>query len=508
MFKYRKGLFISLLASLALISSLVEAATVPNAPGGYTAVSPLTDTSVRISTQDNSNNEDGFYTSVYDHATSALVKREQVSGSNKSHTYANIEGLECDKLYSVNVIAFNNEGNSSASDTAHFNINNTFSTPCLRTPTAPGPYIGVTGIDTSSVRVNFLDNSNNEDGFLVFDNTGDINVTVPVNSATEPSQTYVTLTGLECSRTYKIKVLAFNAYGNSGISEEKAFNINRTFNIACNNTCVAKTDSFTYEKDTNASLKADILFVMDDSGSMGSIQNGVASSVSSTFGNVMNSFGIDWKATVIGTERNRGYLTKHIDNPSINDIAQLSSQLRLGTFGGDEVGLLRAYEYLSNADITIRDDAKLSMVLITDEVAHTTLPELGGIADINDSYFVQNKIKVSSIIRVAHQNNSNLAYQMANVTGGIVADINAANFDILMTQIAQNAAGGASKIELEETPCDINNIEVLINGVVVTSGWIYNVNSNSIVFDTTSTIQNQDQVTVNYSYLTQSLPSS
>jgi len=236
---------------------------------------------------------------------------------------------------------------------------------------------------------------------------------------------------------------------------------------------------------------------------MSGIQARVANSVSSTFGTVMASFGIDWKATVIGTERRRSYLNRHINNPSINDIAQLTSQLRLGASGGDEVGFLKAYDYLSNADITIRNDSKLSIVYISDEIAHTTLAELGGITDINDSYFVQNNIKVSSIIQVHHQNNSNLAYNMANVTGGIVSDINAANFDILMTQIAQNAAGGASRIELQETPCDINNIEVLINGVAVTSGWLYNVNSNSIIFDTTSTIQDQDQVTVNYTYLVQ-----
>lgn len=506
MFKYKKGLLISLVTSFVLSSSLLAAATVPNAPGPYVGVTKLSSTSVRISTRDNSNNEDGFYTSVYDYATSALVKREQVNGSNNISTYTNITGLVCDKLYSVNVVAFNNEGNSSQSDTTHFNIHSTFSTPCSTIPTptipnAPGPDIGVTAIDKSSVRVNFLDNSGNEDGFLIFDSTGDINVTVPENNASEPSQTYVTLTGLVCNKSYKIKALAFNGHGNSATSDARDFNIHTTFNIECNNTCTAKTDVFTYDINRTGSSKADILFVMDDSGSMNGVQTRVANSVSSTFGTVMTSFGIDWKATVIGTERYRSYLTRHINNPSINDIAQLSSQLRLGAIGGDEVGFLKAYDYLSNADITIRNDSKLSIVFISDEIAHTRLVELGGITDINDSYFVQNNIKVSSIIQVGHQNNSNLAYNMAHATGGIVADIRAANFDILMTEIAENAAGGASKIELQETPCDINNIEVLINGVAVTSGWLYNVNSNSIIFDHTSTIQDQDEVTVNYEYL-------
>ena len=72
------------------------------------------------------------------------------------------------------------------------------------TPNAPWPYIEVTGIDTTSVRVNFLDNADNEDGFLLLNDSRDINITIPQNNATAPSQTYVTLTGLTCDKVYNI----------------------------------------------------------------------------------------------------------------------------------------------------------------------------------------------------------------------------------------------------------------------------------------------------------------
>ena len=235
MFKYRKGLFISLLIGLTLSSSLSEA-TVPNAPGSYVGISKLSNTSVRISTKDNSDNEDGFYVSVYDYETSNLVQRKQISDSNNSHIYADFTGLVCDKLYLANVLAFNEDGNSSVSDTRNFNIHTTFSTTCpddIDVPTAPGSYIGVTDINKSAVRVNFLDNSDNEDGFLLFDESGDINVTVPANNATAPSQTYVTLTGLTCDRTYTIKALAFNTNGNSATSDSQTFNIHTTFGVSC-----------------------------------------------------------------------------------------------------------------------------------------------------------------------------------------------------------------------------------------------------------------------------------
>jgi len=236
MFKHKKGLFISLLTGVTLLSSLAEA-VVPNAPGSYVGVTKLSNTSVRISTKDNSDNEDGFYVSVYDHDTSALVQQKQLSASNNSSVYADITGLVCDKLYGVSVLAFNTDGNSS-SDTRYFNINSTFSPPCSNqdVPNAPGPYIGVTDINKSAVKVNFLDNDDSEDGFLLFDESGDINITVPKNSTTSPSQTYVTLTGLTCDRVYTIKALAFNSNGNSETSDARSFNIHTTFGIPCEGT--------------------------------------------------------------------------------------------------------------------------------------------------------------------------------------------------------------------------------------------------------------------------------
>ncbi len=236
MFKYKKGLIISLLTGVTLLSSLAEA-VVPNAPGSYVGATKLSDSSVRTSTKDNSDNEDGFYASLYDYATSSLVQRKLISSSNNSHVYADFTNLVCDKVYSVDFLAFNSDGNSSKSDKRYFNMKSTFSTTCpvpdTEKPNAPGSYIGVTGIDKNSVQVNFLDNSDNEDGFLVFNDNRDINVTIPENNATTPSQTYVTLTGLTCDKVYTIKALAFNSNGNSTTSDTRSFNIHTTFGIDC-----------------------------------------------------------------------------------------------------------------------------------------------------------------------------------------------------------------------------------------------------------------------------------
>lgn len=261
-----------------------------------------------------------------------------------------------------------------------------------------------------------------------------------------------------------------------------------------------QTDAFVYEINTTSNSKADILFVMDDSGSMSSEQSAAAQAIVDTFGPAMSSKGIDWKATVIGTEEGRNYLNKYISDPSENNITKLASQLHIGTSGFDEVGLKRAYEYLNNGDITVRDGARLSIVYVSDEVCHTLLSELG-VSNINDSYFVQNAIKVNVIIPENLSNDNNLAYQMANLTGGEIANLYNYNtgYDAMMQNVADAAAGGASVITLSHTPIPAS-VSVSVNGVTLQSGWSYNSSSNSIVFDAASRPNNNDKIIVTYKY--------
>jgi len=260
------------------------------------------------------------------------------------------------------------------------------------------------------------------------------------------------------------------------------------------------TDSFTYQNSGSANLKADILFVMDDSGSMSNEQDAAAQAIIDTFGDAMNNNGIDWKATVIGTEEGRNYLNKYISDPSENNITKLASQLRIGAYGGDEVGLKRAYQYLNNGDITVRSGSKLSMVYVSDEVCHTSLSELG-VSNINDSYFVQNGIKVNIIIPENLSNNNNLAYQMANLTGGKIANLYnySTGYNAMMQKVADDAGGTASLIKLTHNPIPAT-VQLSINGITIASGWSYNATNNSIVFDGTSKPNNSDKVVVTYKY--------
>jgi len=98
-------------------------------------------------------------------------------------------------------------------------------------PNAPDDYIGVTGIDKSSVRINFLDNSDNEDGFVVQGNG--IYHLIDKNDETKHIYKYFNLTDLKCNQNYYIQVFSYNRDGNSTPTTTRDFNIQNTFEIPC-----------------------------------------------------------------------------------------------------------------------------------------------------------------------------------------------------------------------------------------------------------------------------------
>ncbi len=268
----------------------------------------------------------------------------------------------------------------------------------------------------------------------------------------------------------------------------------------------SKTDRFTY---TSNSLKTDILFIMDDSGSMSGEQSSASKAIIDTFGTAMNSKGIDWKATVIGTGVGRSHSSKYLNTPVLNDINTLASQLKIGTNGSaTEEGLENAYIYLKNEDIITRSNSKLSIVYISDEIEHTSLYELG-VSDIKDSYFVKNNIKVNVIIPLtgyyegsSGARDKDLAYKMANATGGEVANLRnyTTGYNAMMQKIADDSAGSASEIILSETPI-VATINVVINGTVISSSnWNYNSANNSVVFVASASPSAGDKIELIYNY--------
>ena len=211
----------------------------PAQPGPYIGVTDINCTAVRINFADNAINEDGFI--VTGNFPNSPMYLPAHTDENSSEVYADITGLESNQTYSIiSVVAYNSAGNSTPSDTRLFNIENTFGVTCPNgcnqdVPLAPGSYIGVTDINKTAIRINFLDNSDNEDNFIlsISDTNGNRNITITENNVTAPSQTYVNVDGLTCNTTYTVKALASNCKGDSTTSDERVFTIMDTFSIPC-----------------------------------------------------------------------------------------------------------------------------------------------------------------------------------------------------------------------------------------------------------------------------------
>ena len=102
------------------------------------------------------------------------------------------------------------------------------------TPATPGPYVGTNNETETSVRISFLDNSTNEDGFKVYIySNGVLDSTVPLNPMTLPANDsgslyqYATIEDLTPNTLYSVRVTAFNTDGESLPTEPSSENNGR-----------------------------------------------------------------------------------------------------------------------------------------------------------------------------------------------------------------------------------------------------------------------------------------
>jgi len=115
-----------------------------------------------------------------------------------------------------------------------------------------GPsYIGATKSlvnETSSVRLSFLDNANNEDHYEVIIqdyNSGAVHATKSLNAVLgSGSYIYETVNGLECNNLYKAVVKTFGSNGEYS-ETERVFNIHTTFGVSCDDFIVDIGDDIT-----------------------------------------------------------------------------------------------------------------------------------------------------------------------------------------------------------------------------------------------------------------------
>jgi hypothetical protein len=300
--------------------------------------------------------------------------------------------------------------------------------------------------------------------------------------------------------------------------------------------------------------KADVLFVVDNSGSMQWAQGSLSSNLSSflMFAQTQN---IDYHIAVTTTDVDPpgplgiggGEHGAFVGSPKIitpqtpNALTAFQSNVNVGTNGsGLERGLEAAYLALSDPQINttnagfLRPEATLAVIVVSDDDDTRQDDRNGSCPSGNpggpneipgpgvrpvDFYvnFLRNikgfqNTSMFSFSAVVEMNECECSgtgdnaeaegwryMQVAMQTGGVVASICQANWGTTLNNIGMSSFGLRSDFPLSSQPV-VSTIAVSVNGMSVpSSSYSYDMTSNSIIFNAGSVPQANATITVTYS---------
>ncbi|MGO1692199.1 MAG: DUF7151 family protein [Marinobacter sp.] len=265
------------------------------------------------------------------------------------------------------------------------------------------------------------------------------------------------------------------------------------------------------------SKKADFLFVVDNSGSMGGEQTALSEAADS-FSSVLSSSGLDFSIGTINTSSVIELADDNNDGAFTQDLSEFKLDVtNQGTSGSaTETGIYNAEQALQSTTegdtndgvVTTegypRADASLSVIILSDEPSQYTSRSDGKkefVADNN--LFISRGYAVYALIEPGDASHSQYD-DLALSSGGSFGDIQAiADFDALMSEISKNAGGAANSYKLPDN-VDASTIEVRKNGVVVstgtdsTDGWIYRPASNTVLLRGTAVPAEGDKIQLRY----------
>ncbi len=306
-----------------------------------------------------------------------------------------------------------------------------------------------------------------------------------------------------------------------------------------------------YQNDATLNAKIDILFLVDDSGSMATSQDNLAAN----FGAFIRGFvekNLDYRIAVGDTGAWRtafggnlaysrfrdGATNRHsgifvVDPTTPNLFSVFQNNVRLGTAGtGDERPLSSFEQVLSNSQNTgfLRTDSHLSIVILTDEDdfsrnssqsnAHNYndpllypisrypafLDQLTNSSGATRRYSVNtvaildqaclNILSPQASERIIARRVIELVDSLEGIKGNLCGD-----FAQSLDEIANRTLELSTQFYLNREPV-IETIEVFVNDQLVppaaVNGWTYNANANSIVFHGTAVPVQGSKIVVNF----------
>lgn len=274
------------------------------------------------------------------------------------------------------------------------------------------------------------------------------------------------------------------------------------------------TDNFLQDSQVS-NAKFDIVWVVDNSGSMEDQQDALSQNFSAFIDDFLDK-NLDFQMAITTTDPNSGIAGEFVAGSTnlnstyaqANEVgfkADFENMIRVGTTGsGNEQGLYTALEALTRADNNsfYRDEAILIYVIVSDEEEHSSpsvqsyidsmLAEKGSLA----------RLKIYSIVETdtATLNNweelGTRYIEASQLSGGQSMDIDEDFFDIL-SGLSGTLVELSESFSLTEL-ADEATIEVYIDGVQTLNGWSYNPSNNSVTFDQGSIPADGSQVVISY----------
>ncbi|HUU00678.1 MAG TPA: choice-of-anchor D domain-containing protein [Myxococcota bacterium] len=295
-------------------------------------------------------------------------------------------------------------------------------------------------------------------------------------------------------------------------------------------------------------VKSDVLFVVDNSGSMGWVQSALATNFSS-FINWAETLDVDFHIGVIATEVNDpetgqgnpprdiipGVLIQTDQSPKIitnttpDTSGAFDKNVKIGTCCSDEQesGLQAAWMALSPPLVDdpganlgfMREDAKLYIICVSDEQDQSK-----GNPDFYIDFFSAIKgyrntemMKVSAVVMPdpipsgcgADSSTPGTRYvEVANQTGGIFESLCAGNWAAALGNLGIDAFAAIREFPLSR-PADPGTIVVTLNDQPVpkascndcdacTDGWVYYPDTNSVCFGADYVPDKGDKIEVSY----------
>ena len=259
-------------------------------------------------------------------------------------------------------------------------------------------------------------------------------------------------------------------------------------------------DSFTQDGDATV----DILFVVDNSGSMSANQSNLKNNFDD-FMAVFVSAGVDYQVAIITTDQSE-FIGDIITPLTSDPVTEFGNQIDLVGYGGSaiEKGLWYAYESTTTGDASssssagfLRESARLVLVYISDEPdASTSSAYGGGSSTMTPSDYSASllSLKTSSSLVVAHavagdypsgcSGNGHATfgdgyYDVVNDLGGTFMSICAEDWSVTMDTLARESMA-QHLFNLTDNPIE-DTISATVDGYVSTD-WSYDSSLNAVIF--------------------------